>query len=93
MSQMSLALEVPMENHGRIGLLFGSFVIALTAFLTVVDLFATKWILFLRSRVTTPSCCKWALRSTPAPWGWRSLDGAWPISASTSTAASAFWWR
>ena len=45
MSQMSHALEAPMENHGRIGLLFRSFVIALTAFLTVVDLFATQAIL------------------------------------------------
>ena len=45
MSQMSQALGSSMEHGSRIGFLFRFFVIALTAFLTVVDLFATQAIL------------------------------------------------
>jgi predicted MFS family arabinose efflux permease len=45
MSQMSNALVSASERHGSIGYLFRFFVIVLTAFLTVVDLFATQAIL------------------------------------------------
>jgi MFS transporter, YNFM family, putative membrane transport protein len=45
MSQMSHALDSVLENRRPVGFLFRSFVIALTAFLTVVDLFATQAIL------------------------------------------------
>src|SRR5215510_2727172 len=45
MSQMSGAIEEALEPHTAIGSLFRFFVIALTAFLTVVDLFATQAIL------------------------------------------------
>ena len=45
MSQMSQALGSSMEHGSRISFLFRFFVIALTAFLTVVDLFATQAIL------------------------------------------------
>ena len=45
MSQMSQALGSSTEHGSRIGFLFRFFVIALTAFLTVVDLFATQAIL------------------------------------------------
>jgi YNFM family putative membrane transporter len=45
MSQTSDAIGSVPESHGSAGLLFRFFVIALTAFLTVVDLFATQAIL------------------------------------------------
>ena len=66
MSQMSHALEAPMENHGRIGLLFRSFVIALTAFLTVVDLFATQAILpsLARHYAVTPGQMGFAVNAS-----------------------------
>jgi len=45
MSQMSNAIDSTAETHTAVGFLFRFFVIALTAFLTVVDLFATQAIL------------------------------------------------
>jgi MFS transporter, YNFM family, putative membrane transport protein len=45
MSQMSETFGSAMEHGSRIGFVFRFFVIALTAFLTVVDLFATQAIL------------------------------------------------
>jgi MFS transporter, YNFM family, putative membrane transport protein len=45
MSQMSNAIDSAAETHTAVGFLFRFFVIALTAFLTVVDLFATQAIL------------------------------------------------
>jgi MFS transporter, YNFM family, putative membrane transport protein len=45
MSQMPNAIDSAAETHTAIGFLFRFFVIALTAFLTVVDLFATQAIL------------------------------------------------
>jgi MFS transporter, YNFM family, putative membrane transport protein len=45
MSQTSTAFGPASETHSNIGFLFRFFVIALTAFLTVVDLFATQAIL------------------------------------------------
>src|SRR5262245_9871957 len=45
MSQMSNALDSASETRSGLGFLFRFFVIALTAFLTVVDLFATQAIL------------------------------------------------
>src|SRR6516165_9518295 len=45
MSQMSNAIDSAAETHTAIGFLFRFFVIALTAFVTVVDLFATQAIL------------------------------------------------
>jgi YNFM family putative membrane transporter len=45
MSEMSHALGSSMQHDSRVGFLFRFFVIALTAFLTVVDLFATQAIL------------------------------------------------
>src|SRR5262245_60149005 len=45
MSQMSNAIDATVETHTAAGFLFRFFVIALTAFLTVVDLFATQAIL------------------------------------------------
>jgi predicted MFS family arabinose efflux permease len=44
MSQMTQALDAPMEHHSS-GALLRTFVIGLTAFLTLVDLFATQAIL------------------------------------------------
>jgi MFS transporter, YNFM family, putative membrane transport protein len=45
MSQMSNAIDATADPHTAVGFLFRFFVIALTAFLTVVDLFATQAIL------------------------------------------------
>jgi predicted MFS family arabinose efflux permease len=45
MSQLSNAFDSAAETHTAVGFLFRFFVIALTAFLTVVDLFATQAIL------------------------------------------------
>ncbi len=45
MSQMSNAIDATADTHTAAGFLFRFFVIALTAFLTVVDLFATQAIL------------------------------------------------
>src|SRR5690348_4664187 len=45
MAQTSDVIDSVAESHSRIGSLFRFFVIALTAFLTVVDLFATQAIL------------------------------------------------
>src|SRR5215471_18824641 len=45
MSQISETLGTTLEHGSRIGFVFRFFVIALTAFLTVVDLFATQALL------------------------------------------------
>ena len=55
----------------------------LTAFLTVVDLFATQAILpSLASAITASRPPRWASPSTPAPWAW-----LWPALSSAISAA------
>jgi YNFM family putative membrane transporter len=65
MSQMSDALDSATETHSRIGFLFRFIVIALTAFLTVVDLFATQAILpsLVRHYGVTPGAMGFAVNA------------------------------
>ena len=64
-----------MQGHSP-GVVLRSLVIGLTAFLTVVDLFATQAILPSLTRHYNITRPRWALRSTRAPWAWRSR-GSW----------------
>lgn len=65
MSQTSGALGSVPQSHSTIALLFRSFVIALTAFLTVVDLFATQAILpaLARHYAVTPGTMGFAVNA------------------------------
>src|SRR5215475_7445820 len=65
MSEMSGAIGEASEPHTAIGALFRFFVIALTAFLTVVDLFATQAILpsLVRHYGVTPGAMGFAVNA------------------------------
>ena len=90
MSDTSHAVAPPhTEAHHSAGAALRFFVIALTAFLTVVDLFATQAILPSLTKHYGVTRHRWALPSMPARWVWPFR--AWPsaISVARSIAGKA----
>src|SRR5258707_615384 len=65
MAQISHALDVPMDSHSP-GVALRTFVIGLTAFLTLVDLFATQAILptLTRTYGVTPAAMGFAVNAS-----------------------------
>jgi hypothetical protein len=80
-SVMSASPHMEAEDSTT-GALLRTLVIGLTAFLTVVDLFATQAILPSLVKHYQVSRSPWALRSMPAPSAW-----PWPVSPSPSSAS------
>ncbi len=66
-----------------------AFTIGLTAFLTVVDLFATQAILPALTRPTASRRRRWGSRSMPAPSAWLQAASPSPCSAARSIAGAA----
>ena len=77
MTEMSQTMTMTEMHHSAAHVLRRTIVIGLTAFLTVVDLFATQAILPSLTRAYARHARqRWALPSTPAPWAWRSPGSA-----------------
>jgi YNFM family putative membrane transporter len=87
MSRAAASGAMPTHAHPS-AVLLRSLVIGLTAFLTVVDLFATQAILpsLTTAYGVTPAAMGFAVNAST--WEWRSPASAWRSSANGSTAGS-----
>jgi hypothetical protein len=90
MSQMSNAIDSAAETHTAVGFLFRFFVIALTSFLTVVDLFATQAILPSLAQHYGVTAGAMGFAATPVRSGWRSPAWVSRTSVRTSTGGGGF---